>query len=462
MQHGVIEPTGPQCAPTDVPFLSARFKDAGYQTHLTGKWHLGGCSWNCTPTERGFDSFVGLLEAAGDFYSHRIFGGYDWWNGTQLDGSVVGEYTTDLIKEQAVNVINNYNEGDSPMFMWVTFTAPHTPLQAPQEYIDMYPSVEGDRQTYLAMVTAMDDAIGEIVDSLKNNGLWNDTFFLFSSDNGGQKGGWADNSPMRGGKGTLFEGGSRVAAFVSGPMLANPGTTNDGLIHVTDWSPTFLTMAGVEYDEEYFDGVDQSKMFTEGCPSERDEMIYNIDIEYTGRFFYGNAAIRKGDMKMIWGFPGMCDGYGLELADFYHLDEYLAYINLTYADYTDIPEERPHPFWKSPQEIANTFAIVEEMGIHGITEAEMDAGRGPVLYFNLAADPNETNNLAGDPQYAAEIYQLKEEIMTRIQTTYLPTPNVGKITMPDESSPINNPPLYAWVPGWCEHLSQSTVDWAAE
>ncbi len=147
--------------------------------------------------------------------------------------------------------------------MYIPMQNVHTPLQVPQEYQDMYPEEKDDaRRKYLGLVTNMDDYVSEIVASLKENGLYENSVIIFSSDNGGAPGqAGASNYPLRGFKGTLYEGGIRVPGWVHSPrFVKNPGRIYDKMVHLTDWYPTIAKMAEIEDQEDFFDtldGVDQ-------------------------------------------------------------------------------------------------------------------------------------------------------------------------------------------------------------
>ncbi|MCP5119443.1 MAG: sulfatase-like hydrolase/transferase, partial [bacterium] len=207
--HGPISPRAPHGLPTDEHLLPQAFKNAGYQTYMTGKWHLGLGHVNYFPQNRGFDHFYGHLGPSLDYFSRIIAGGLDW----QRNGATVREegYTTELLTAEAVKLIRERDQ-DRPLLLYVTFNAVHAPLQAPQAYVDRYPNIENPRRrTYAAMTTAMDDGIGRILATLDAEKITADTLILFISDNGGGRGA-ASNVPLRSGKGSIFEGGIRVPA----------------------------------------------------------------------------------------------------------------------------------------------------------------------------------------------------------------------------------------------------------
>jgi arylsulfatase A-like enzyme len=171
------------------------FRAAGYQTALTGKWHLGSTTAERRPLARGFDRFYGFLGPAVDFYTHVFTGpagGVDW----QRDGVTLNEtgYATDLIAAEEIRLLRT-RDTTKPFLHVVTFNAPHTPYSAPDELKANYPTLTGDAQTYAAMLESLDLNIGRILAELAALGLANDTLVIFVSDNGGAGGGGAGAGP---------------------------------------------------------------------------------------------------------------------------------------------------------------------------------------------------------------------------------------------------------------------------
>ncbi|KAI8486493.1 hypothetical protein Bbelb_357280 [Branchiostoma belcheri] len=255
LQHSIIRPPQPSGLPLDEVTLPQRLKDSGYSTHIVGKWHLGFYKEEYTPTHRGFD----------------------------------------------------------------TFYAVHGPLQAPQKYISMYRHIKDrDRRVYAAMTSVMDEAVGNITDALKQYGLWDNTVLVFSTDNGGQVLMGGNNWPLRGWKGSLWEGGVHGVGFVNSPLIKAKGRTSDALIHISDWFPTLVGLAsGSTNGTKPLDSHDVWEAISEGKPSPRKEILHNIDplfrtIYYLPPHQWGDdtfntsmhAAIRSGDWKLLTGYPG--------------------------------------------------------------------------------------------------------------------------------------------------------------
>ena len=279
-------------------------KEAGYTTAIIGKWHLGHADFKYWPRQRGFDYQYGPMIGELDYYTHSDAGVRDWFRNNEPlkeEG-----YTTQLIGADAVRYIDGQS-ADKPFYLYLTFNAPHTPYQAPEEYVNRYPEIEDPtRRIYAGMVTCLDDEIGKVVAALDRKGLRDNTLILFHSDNGGTTNPMfagqmtdlsktklpCDNSPYRDGKGSLFEGGCRVAACANWPGRIKPQAV-DGMIHVVDLYPALAGLAGASTSKcKPLDGLDVWETIAEGKPSPRTEVIYNVEP------FRG--AVRQGDWKLIW------------------------------------------------------------------------------------------------------------------------------------------------------------------
>jgi hypothetical protein len=187
------------------------------------------------------------------------------------------------------------------------FTAPHAPYQATKEYLDRYQRIaDPARRAYAAMITAMDDQIGRVLQALETRKMRENTLVVFQSDNGGPRSAKftgevdmskstipADNGPYRDGKGTLYEGGTRVVALANWPGRISPGSIVDQPLHIVDMYPTLAKLAGVSLGKnKSLDGMDVWTTISAGQPSPREEVVYDIEPF--------RAAIRKGDRKLVW------------------------------------------------------------------------------------------------------------------------------------------------------------------
>jgi arylsulfatase A-like enzyme len=290
---------------TDEWLLPQALKDAGYETAIIGKWHLGHADQKFWPRQRGFDYQYGPLIGEIDYFTHKVDGRVDWYR----DNQVVEEkgYSTTLLGDDAVRLIEQHDPA-TPLFLYLAFNAVHTPYQAPQEYLDQYKHIQDpSRQAYAASATAMDDQIGRVMAALAEKKMLDNTLIVFQSDNGGTRNPMfagaitdmtkvvlpADNGPYRDGKGTLYEGGTRVVALASWPGHIKEGSVVNEMIHTVDLYPTLVRLAGGKLDKcKPLDGVDVWGTLSEGKPSPRTELVYNIEPF--------RAALRQGDWKLIW------------------------------------------------------------------------------------------------------------------------------------------------------------------
>ena len=274
LQVGVVRPWAQYGLPLEERTLPQALCEAGYETAIVGKWHLGHCAPEYLPTRRGFVHQYGHYNGAIDYYTHLRDGGFDW----HRDDRVLREegYSTELIAREAVRILSE-RDASKPLFLYVPFNAVHAPHQVPDKYRQPYTHMTEPRQTYAGMVAAMDAAIGEILGELDRQDLRKSTLIVFHSDNGGPNPGVVtDNGPLRAGKGTLYEGGIRVPALVSWPGQVATGAVVNQPVHVVDWYPTLLTLAGASTQQPApLDGVDIWPTITSGQPSPHTEIVLN-------------------------------------------------------------------------------------------------------------------------------------------------------------------------------------------
>jgi arylsulfatase A-like enzyme len=290
---------------TDEWLLPQALKDAGYETAIIGKWHLGHADQKFWPRQRGFDYQYGPLIGEIDCFTHKVDGKIDWYRNNQ----VIEEegYSTTLLGDDAVRLIEQHDPA-KPLFLYLAFNAVHTPYQAPQEYLDRYKNIEDpSRKAYAASATAMDDQIARVIGALKQKRMLDNTLIFFQSDNGGTRDPKfagaitdmsnvvlpADNGPYRDGKGTLYEGGTRVVALASWSGRIKEGSVVNEMIHTVDLYPTLVRLAGGKLENSKpLDGIDVWGTISDGDASPRSELVYNIEPF--------RAAIREGDWKLIW------------------------------------------------------------------------------------------------------------------------------------------------------------------
>ena len=275
--------------PTGEQTLADYLKKQSYQTWLVGKWHLGYARQEFHPNSRGFDHFYGHVTGGVGYWDHVHGGGYDW----QRNGQTVREdgYTTHLLADEAIKLIKN-RAASQPFFLFASFNAPHLPNEAPQNTIDAYGDIQDPlRRIHAAMVTELDTAIGEIVEALKSEGEFDNTLIWFMSDNGGlNRGarpessmvsisesleglfgtplpftllefirtntldGGSDNSPLRFGKSSVYEGGARVPSLAHRPQTL-PAHRAEEFVSAQDVLPTILHAIGADIPEDLDGGT---------------------------------------------------------------------------------------------------------------------------------------------------------------------------------------------------------------
>ncbi len=255
--------------PADERMLPQVLKEAGYRTAMLGKWQLGHFKKEFWPTRRGFDSFYGSFNGEVDYFrkTNRI-GEPDWYrNERQVKEA---GYVTTLLGTEAARLISRHDAA-TPLFLYLSFNAPQVPLQAPREYLEMYPDIaDENRRAYAAMVTALDDAIG----GLDNGGALPNKY---ATGDGDVTKPVADNGPFQDGKGGLHEGSVRVAAFAAWPGKIQPGVVTER-IHITDMYPTLLKVAGAKLQQtRRIDGIDQWATIADGKPSARKEVLLAME-----------------------------------------------------------------------------------------------------------------------------------------------------------------------------------------
>jgi arylsulfatase A-like enzyme len=290
LQVGVVRPWAQYGLPLDEQTLPQGLKSVGYTTAITGKWHLGHNQPDYLPTRRGFDRQYGHYNGQIDYNTHIRDGGFDWHRD---DKECRDEgYSTHLIAKEACAFVKE-NAGKKPFFLYVPFNAVHAPHQAPDKYIAAYPDLKGERKKYAGMLAAMDEAIGPIVDSVDAAGVRKNTVFIFSSDNGGpQPKVVTDNGPWRAGKGTVYEGGVRVAACASWEGHIKAGSSVDEPMHIVDLYPTLLKLVGAKVEQKLpLDGMDVWSAIAEGKPSPHQDILMNTTP--------AGGALRSGNWKIV-------------------------------------------------------------------------------------------------------------------------------------------------------------------
>ncbi len=287
-----LPPGTPSGLPLKETFVSKRLQQFGYRTALIGKWHLGYPA-RFQPNQRGWDWFYGCLQGSRSYFPiekphrHRVFLEDD--RPTPEEG-----YITDRIGDAACQFIDRNR--DQPFFLFVSFTAPHGPLQPKPDVLERVSHIrQAKRRKYAGLIVSLDDNVGKILAAVDRNRLRENTVVLFTNDNGGQTQTGAVNDPLRGRKGMLFEGGIRVPWVMRWPKSIQAGSVVDDPVIAIDILPTMIAAAGGRVDTDWqLDGVNLLPRLT----GRQDELEPRSLYWRTGGTD-GTYAIRDGHWKMI-------------------------------------------------------------------------------------------------------------------------------------------------------------------
>lgn len=282
-------------------------KDHGYATGMVGKWHLGHTE-KFHPMSRGFEEYFGFLGGAHTYFDATDGKGKKGGSGDRiLRGHTPieeSEYLTDAFGREAVAFIERQaKQPETPFFLYLAFNAVHSPMEATQKRLDQFASIKDDkRRHYAAMMSAMDDAVGRVLEKLSSAGLEKNTLIFFVSDNGGpQANNASDNGPLRGNKASTWDGGVRVPYLVSWPARLPAGKIFEQPVIQLDFFPTILAAAGIDSGEleNKLDGVNLLPYLEGQNPAPPHPAIYWR--------FGKQMAIRMGD----WKLTKAADGGGL-------------------------------------------------------------------------------------------------------------------------------------------------------
>ncbi len=307
--HGHRKATG---LPEQVPTLPKILREqAGYQTYMSGKWHLG-LADESRPYNQGFDHWYGFMAGCIDYYSHIFYWAmnnpgpgrnpmHDLWEDNEEIWDN-GRYFTEAITDKAVSYIRQAAKSDEPFFLYVAYNAPHYPMHAPKEYMDRFAHLPWDRQVMAAMISAVDDGVGAIMAEVTRQGLAENTLTVFNSDNGPSRESrnWLDGNQdpyyggttgkLKGHKFSLYEGGIRVPGIIHWPGTIPGGQVLNAPCGGFDILPTVLDAAGIATGDLELDGTSILPYLAEGkVPDERD-LFWELN---------GQTAMRRGDWKLV-------------------------------------------------------------------------------------------------------------------------------------------------------------------
>lgn len=225
-----------------------------------------------------------------DYFKHTYYDALDWHR-NEVPLREAG-YSTDLIAHEAASLILEHDV-KQPLFLYVSFNAPHAPQQVPDEYVRPYEHLQNKKRgTYAGMVACMDKAIGHVLDAIDKRGMQENTLVVFFSDNGGATNTAANNLPLRGHKGQLYEGGVRVPAAMVWPGVIRPNVVVNEPLHIVDLYPTLIGLAGGVLEQPLpIDGRNAWPTISQGTPMTDREILLNVH--------NSDGAIRQGGWKLV-------------------------------------------------------------------------------------------------------------------------------------------------------------------
>ncbi|MCB1064119.1 MAG: sulfatase-like hydrolase/transferase [Verrucomicrobiae bacterium] len=293
----------------DVPLMPAVLKKAGYHTAIVGKWHLG-MEAPDRPNDRGFDFFHGFLgDMMDDYYDHLRHGKH--YMRKNLEPVNPEGHATDIFTQWASDYLRERGSAehrDQPFYLYLAYNAPHTPIQPPQDWYEKVkarePGIDDARAKLVALIEHLDHGVGQVIETLKETGAWDNTLIVFTSDNGGQESVGARNAPLRGGKQDMWEGGIRVGTCVVWPGKIAPGQVNGEHVSLgMDFYPTLAEIAGAKIEHE-IDARSFAPLLLGQPFEEAARELYWVRLE--GNQKYGGIpyhAVRIGDWKLLRNTP---------------------------------------------------------------------------------------------------------------------------------------------------------------
>lgn len=337
-QGKMIPAPNAHALPLDKITVAEALKQGGYHTGFIGKWHIGDPPAT-GPKQQGFDLNVGGYDAGnpgaweGEYFQPN--------NNPYIDDAKKNEYLTDYLTRKAIDFIEDHRE--QPFYLQLSYYTPHSPFQAPEQLIRKYKQKNGrdghDNPTYAAMIESLDSGVGQLMDKLSELGIAENTIFIFYSDNGGlggygylghEESNVTDNSPLKGGKTTFYEGGIRVPLIIRWPEVIAPGSQSEEPVITIDFYPTFLDAAGIRKPEHYLlDGLSLMSLF------KNPDTMLDRPALYWHFPGYPNSAWRTGPVSVIRQGPW-------KLMKFYENDQIELYnLNQDISEQHNLASDQP-------------------------------------------------------------------------------------------------------------------------
>ena len=269
--------------------IAEALKTEGYNTGLIGKWHLGDKTQN-HPLKNGFDYFWGFISGARNYFydpneksRNSIRNVVENYSETNFEG-----YLTDVLGDKAVSFIDKNNQSNTPFFLFLSFNAPHTPMQAKNEVLEKFK--DNPRRVYASMMWSMDEAIGNVIEGLKENNQYDNTIIYFLSDNGAAMSNDASPFPFKGWKGNQYEGGIKTPMIMTWKNKIKSNTQFDGFISALDIFKTSLEVSNV--NKEFMMNADGKNIMN---------YLNDNNIKNENLFWRKDkmATVRSGDYKLI-------------------------------------------------------------------------------------------------------------------------------------------------------------------
>ena len=269
--------------------IAEALKTEGYNTGLIGKWHLGDKTQN-HPLKNGFDYFWGFISGARNYFydpneksRNSIRNVVENYSETNFEG-----YLTDVLADKAVSFIDKNNQSNTPFFLFLSFNAPHTPMQAKNEVLEKFK--DNPRRVYASMMWSMDEAIGNVIDGLKENNQYDNTIIYFLSDNGAAMSNDASPFPFKGWKGNQYEGGIKTPMIMTWKNKIKSNTQFDGFISALDIFKTSLEASNV--NKEFMMNADGKNIMN---------YLNDNNIKNENLFWRKDkmATVRSGNYKLI-------------------------------------------------------------------------------------------------------------------------------------------------------------------